>query len=268
LAIAASLLLGGLVWLGDYLTNELMNFTALYLIPVGLITWRAGRLPGVLLSVGCIAAWALSEYGVNDGWRVSAIPWWNAAERLGILVLVVCVLGGLKRSLERERELARTDPVTGAANRRSFAEAARWEIERARRYGHPFAVAYIDFDDFKAVNDRQGHGAGDAALLAAAGVMLGELRAPDLVARMGGDEFAVLMPETGGAVAGEAVERLRARLLSAMREGGWPVTFSIGLACFEQAPASVDELIRRADDLMYQAKKNGKDAIRREVYGS
>lgn len=91
------------------------------------------------------------------------------------------------------------------------------------------------------------------------------LRSTDLGARLGGDEFAVLLPETGAATAQEVVVRLKDKLSESMQRHGWPVTFSVGLVTFADPPASVDEMVSKADTLMYAAKKNGKDRIKKEA---
>jgi diguanylate cyclase (GGDEF)-like protein len=120
-------------------------------------------------------------------------------------------------------------------------------------------------DDFKQVNDHLGHSAGDRLLRTVADTIRENVRGIDVVARLGGDEFAILMPETDGAAAGVVVRRVRRRLLDAARAGGWPVTFSIGVVTFDTPPASCDEMLQAADDLMYAAKRHGKNAIRQRV---
>ena len=117
-------------------------------------------------------------------------------ELLSFLVLtqIACALKG---AIRHQAELARTDDLTGLANRRHFFELSEAEIQRARRYAHPFSLAYIDFDHFKEVNDSRGHAEGDRLLRAATHTILDNIRSTDVMARTGGDEFAVLMPETG-----------------------------------------------------------------------
>src|SRR5437773_2624774 len=128
------------------------------------------------------------------------------------LLLVSQAVARLRLAHARERELARRDALTGAPNARAFYELAGAEIARARRYIHPFSVAYLDLDDFKLVNDRLGHLAGDAVLRSVARALGGVLRASDVVARLGGDEFAVLLPEAGAAPARLATDKLRQAL--------------------------------------------------------
>ena len=123
----------------------------------------------------------------------------------------------------------------------------------------------MDVDDFKLVNDRHGHSAGDRLLRNVAEAIRKDVREFDLVSRIGGDEFVILMPETGEHAARAVVRRVRRRLLEVVRAKGWPVTFSIGVVTWDAPPASVDEMLREADDLMYSAKRGGKNAVRHKV---
>jgi diguanylate cyclase (GGDEF)-like protein len=172
----------------------------------------------------------------------------------------------LRSAMEREKELARTDPLTGAMNSRAFGELATAELHRARRYERPFTLAYVDIDDFKAVNDRFGHSTGDTLLRLVAETMKQNSRAVDVIARVGGDEFVILLPETGPGPAQVVSRKLQERLLGVVQQNEWPVTFSIGAITFISPPATVDEMLRLADRLMYSAKKSGKNQIRHEIH--
>ena len=130
---------------------------------------------------------------------------------------------------------------------------------RARRTGHALSLSYLDLDGFKSINDERGHDEGDRVLKAVAEVLRDAVRVTDTAARLGGDEFAVLLPETGLEQARVVVRKLRERLLARMEAEGWPVTVSIGTVSYARAPASVDELVSRADELMYGVKKSGKN---------
>lgn len=163
--------------------------------------------------------------------------------------------------LQREKELARTDVLTGLANRRSFYESLQMERSRTVRYGRPITLAYVDLDNFKRVNDTLGHSVGDELLVCVASLLRNTLRASDLVGRLGGDEFAVLLPETGAQAAESLLQKLALVLNDAMRARNWPVTFSIGAAAFLDNPVPVEEMIRTADELMYSVKKSGKNRI-------
>jgi diguanylate cyclase (GGDEF)-like protein/PAS domain S-box-containing protein len=167
----------------------------------------------------------------------------------------------LNQALQREKELARTDSLTGLANRRAFSEAAEMERARAARYGRPVTLAYVDLDNFKHVNDTLGHSVGDELLAAVARVLRENLRFTDTAGRLGGDEFAILLPETNANAAESALQKLRQILLRTMKARKWPVTFSIGAATFLDNATSVEEMVRFADELMYTVKKTGKNKI-------
>jgi diguanylate cyclase (GGDEF)-like protein len=168
--------------------------------------------------------------------------------------------------LEREKNIARTDDLTGTANRRSFFETAGLEIERSKRYPHPYTVAYIDLDELKTVNDRFGHRVGDEVLCAMVDRIHSELRKTDVLARLGGDEFALLLPETGQEAARVAISKIQSSLADEMRKNNWAVTFSIGVITCLQASITTDELVKRADAAMYAVKKNGKNGVLYSVY--
>jgi diguanylate cyclase (GGDEF)-like protein len=195
---------------------------------------------------------------------------WGAAIGAGLvrllLYVVVIVFVQAMHDLQVQRDAeAHHDHQTGAANSRAFEAAAWTEIERLRRYGRPVSLLYLDVDDFKTVNDRFGHTAGDKVLGAVSHVMRCTVRANDVVARLGGDEFAVLMPETEHFSAVAVARRVREELRRVTLPDGQAVRFSMGVASFDQAPASVDAMIHQADALMYRAKSSGKDRIESEA---
>jgi diguanylate cyclase (GGDEF)-like protein len=119
----------------------------------------------------------------------------------------------------------------------------------------------LDLDNFKRVNDTLGHAVGDELLACVADLLRRTLRASDTVGRLGGDEFALLLPETTAPAADALLQKLRGVLMDTMRAKQWPVTFSMGAAAFLDNPASVEEMIRTADELMYSVKKSGKNRI-------
>jgi diguanylate cyclase (GGDEF)-like protein/PAS domain S-box-containing protein len=162
------------------------------------------------------------------------------------------------------RDLADHDQATGLFNRRRFDAELRRELARAARSGAEGALAIIDIDDFKAINDSHGHAAGDAVLVHVAGVLRGRLRATDILARLGGDELGVLLPDTGVAEAQTAAEGLRQALQAAHAtfDGkALRITASIGVAAFRGEDTSADDLLIHADLAMYAAKTAGRDRV-------
>jgi diguanylate cyclase (GGDEF)-like protein len=258
-AIAAGIVVT--VAAADVYTGPGVDVTLLYLGPIGFATFFAGIGPGIGLAI--LATVCAVEASRMSGENLSLpVLTWNAAQQLGVFLLLAVVLDAFKKRLLHEQHAARTDPLTTLSNRRAFVEAAWLELERGRRHGRPLSVLYIDCDDFKLVNDRFGHVAGDNVLSAVGGTLRQAVRGLDTVARLGGDEFGVLLPEVDGAGAVALAERLRLQLRETLAGRGDAVTFSIGVATFLRPPASVDEMILRADELMYEAKRSGKDRWR------
>ncbi len=262
--VAGLVMVAGLGYL-DFATGPELTPVLFYLVPIALVAWFAGRAAGAAVAGAAGLAWLLSDALTHGDYAAPSIPYWNAAVRLCVLLAVSETVARLRAVIERERELARTDPLTGVANARAFSERAAAEIARARRYQHPFTVVFLDLDAFKLVNDRLGHAAGDAVLRSVARALVGVLRASDSVARLGGDEFVILFPETGSAPARLAVEKLRDSLATVVPAHGWRMTASIGVATYLVPPDSVDALIGVADRLMYSAKQSGRDAVAHET---
>jgi len=261
-----AILLDILLGLIDWITGYEISFSLFYLIPVALVSRCAGKLQGVLISVICAGTWLVSDLAANHVYSHPAIPYWNALVRLGFFLIVGLALIRMRCSMEFLEEMSRIDPLTGAANPRGFQEQAHREIEIARRYGHPFTVAYLDLDNFKAVNDSLGHSTGDELLMSLAELVRSSIRETDVLARLGGDEFAILFSETGSEAAQRAMARTNRSISQEMRAKGWPVTLSVGLLTFVVPPKSVDEMIQKADDLMYEAKTSGKNTVKVGLY--
>ncbi len=160
-----------------------------------------------------------------------------------------------------EGPFARLDPLTGIFNRRAFEELAAGELSRAARYGRPLSLAFVDLDHFKQVNDDFGHEVGDTVLCQVAATLISTMRSADVVARIGGDEFAVLMPETDSQAAMTALEKSRAALKALMQMNAWPTTFSMGVVSADGPQLTLPELLAAADRLMYEAKRTGRDRI-------
>jgi diguanylate cyclase (GGDEF)-like protein len=264
LVLAGLVIVAGLGWM-DFVTGPELTPLVFYLVPVVLVAWYAGRWPGAIVACAGGLAWMLADALTQSEYSHWSIPYWNVVLRLAALLLVSEAVARLRLAHARERELARRDALTGAPNARAFYELAGAEIARARRYIHPFSVAYLDLDDFKVVNDRLGHLAGDAVLRSVARALGGVLRASDVVARLGGDEFVVLLPEAGAAPARLATDKLRQALAEVVPAHGWRMTASIGVATFLVAPESVDELLAAVDGLMYRAKQSGKNGVAHET---
>lgn len=183
-----------------------------------------------------------------------------------VLLAIGTALILLVRSLHAQAaETARTDPLTGVLNVRSFENAAGREIERARRSGRPLCLAYVDVDDFRLVNERSGRLVGDDLLRLVAVTLARNVRSTDAVGRLGGDEFAVLFPETDAAAADAVLEKIDGALKAETARADWRVGFSIGAVTFRTPPRDVNAAVRAAESAMYLVKEGGKNDIHHEV---
>jgi diguanylate cyclase (GGDEF)-like protein len=167
----------------------------------------------------------------------------------------------LHRAYRTMVRLAFNDPLTGLLNRAGVFDALQTAIAWQRRYRGGLSVIYMDLDHFKTVNDIEGHAAGDRALVLIATAIRAVLRENEIAGRIGGDEFVVILRDAEDAVVAALCEQLRGSVSETMSRQGWPVTVSMGAATFSTAPESPETALARADQIMYQAKGLGKDAI-------
>jgi len=166
------------------------------------------------------------------------------------------------RQADRLEALAETDVLTGLANRRALRRRLTDDLHRAQRYGSPVSLLLVDVDGLKRINDERGHAAGDRVIRRVAEAITETLRDADLGARWGGDEFAILMPDTLGDAARHSAERLAAHLKWGGGADAEPVSVSVGIATFNPAEAfyvDADELAHQADEALYSAKRAGRD---------
>jgi len=177
-----------------------------------------------------------------------------------------CVRRMRRETGEKIEQMTCLDELTGTANFRHLGRRLAEEIQRGRRHGHPVAVLYIDLDGFKMVNDTYGHESGNQVLRSVSGMLRAGVRAEDVVGRIGGDEFAVVMPQTDSSGALVAAERLRkslenATLTAAGGERISFVAFSMGVAWYPADGETGEELLKAADAAMYRAKRSGGDRV-------
>lgn len=232
----------------------------LYVIPVLL----AASYDGLGWGISFALATALLRFGVGiDQMPLETtlqVRILNEAAYLAVVGVAIAGLSQLRRTQAQLQLLATHDPLTTVLNARAFASHVAQELGRNRRYGRPLALIYLDLDDFKKVNDAHGHATGDAVLRLVADAMRSAVRQADVVGRLGGDEFGVLMPETDGTLAHAVATRLAAGIRTVFR-GTPSVTASIGVVAVSGTEAGSDELLRKADQAMYEAKRAGKDRV-------
>jgi diguanylate cyclase (GGDEF)-like protein len=250
----------------DYFTGYEVSFSLFYLIPIFTVVWFTDGRMGLLLSSASALVWFIADYSAGLTYSHPSVYIWNTIIRLGFFSVVSILGSNLKKSYKLNLELVRSDYVTGAVSIRYFYELAQIEISRFQRYHRSFALAYIDLDDFKSINDRLGHSVGDRVLRVVTDSIRQQIRPSDTLARLGGDEFALLMPETSEDAAKLVISRLHSSLANEMLKNGWMVTFSVGVVICNETPKSVDDIVKIADDTMYSVKSTSKNGVNYRVY--
>jgi diguanylate cyclase (GGDEF)-like protein len=179
-------------------------------------------------------------------------------ERASLEERVRARTGELAVALEEVTRLSRTDALTGLTNRRAWLEHAEAAVRQARRYGHELSLILVDVDHFKRVNDTRGHQIGDDVLIAVSRALAATVRDSDLVGRLGGEEFVVLLPETAASAAAVVAERCR-EAVRASSQTGLVVTASFGIATYPHHGDRLEVVLANADAAMYAAKERGRD---------
>jgi len=256
-SLAGAVALTALVYVANILTPGPIKMGLLYLIPVLLVTWYEGMVWGGIFTVATALLRVVIEVEQVPADTI-AIAALNQLTYLAVAGIAMFGFRHIRRTQAQLEDLVIHDPLTQVYNARAFEERLGEELRRTRRYGRPLSVLYLDLDDFKRVNDSRGHQTGDAVLKLVADAIRRAVRQADVVGRMGGDEFAVLMPETDGDLADAAAARLAKELRDAFK-GTPAVTASVGVVSCTRAEAGVDEVLRQADVAMYEAKRTGKD---------
>lgn len=256
----------GIIVSADFLTSYEYSLSPFYVLVILAVSWFCGVWWGA--SFAFLSVFSQIQIGLLVGHRFSEpLKLYLANGNQLFAYLVIALLAATVRTLyERAKSAARMDYLTGITNSLGFYEKVSVEMSRHRRNHVPFAVAYIDCDNFKKVNDGRGHSEGDRVLRAIGQALKSKLREIDIVARLGGDEFALVLPQTGESAALRVISKLGQELNQVMVIHNWPITFSIGVGIFPSVPENIDRVIAFSDRLMYRVKALGGNKVLHRVY--
>lgn len=260
MAILFTLIVGTI----DYTTGFEISLSVFYFGPVAFSAWYAGRRSGIMLALLASLVWLNADLGAGHLYSHWSIPFWNTLVRFLFLTFNAVLLDAFHQQLEAANSLAQIDSLTGVLNLREF--VTRLDLIISDHQNNiPFAVVYIDLDNFKNINDSYGHLEGDRLLRAVGEALAAPLRSTDVLARIGGDEFSLLLPNTNSQNAKDLLKKSGEHLRE-ISIGGTKITCSFGAMIFIHPPSSSTEAMRLADDLMYLAKREGKNAINVRVF--
>ncbi|MGE5250931.1 MAG: GGDEF domain-containing protein [Bacteroidota bacterium] len=265
-ALGAGLGLVLLVGWVDFLTGPDLSLSFLYLIPISLLAWARGWKVGLPVSILCAGISLGTSLAAGPAPLTPLIAAWNALLLLATFLLVMFLVVKMRIARAAVDEVARVDTLTGGLTNRAFYEVIKIELDRARRYRHPFTLAYLDLDDFAEINDKFGYSIGDAVLRTVGRTLFRQIRTVDVLARLGGDEFGILLPETGPKEAEALLARLHRLLTEELNKGAWPTGLSMGATVFLSYPAHVDDIIHMADHAMASVKAGSKSAMEFTIY--
>lgn len=236
----------------DYLEDTPQLTLPFFMLNIAFATVAFGQHIGITTAFLSVAALAQAEFLLRGHQDRPLTEW-------GLFLTVLLTLVGILVRINRLQEDALFDAVTGLRNHRYFQVRLREELQRTDRNRRPTALLLIDLDNFKRVNDRFGHAVGDHVLRQVARVLVQNARSADIVCRYGGEELAVLLPETPIAEAAKVGERLRLAVQQRNDRPGPSVTVSVGVAAYPEHAEQGDTLIAAADAAMYAAKRAGKN---------
>lgn len=268
LLISSGLILLAIIGYVDHLTEHELSLSVFYVFPIYLFTWAANRRSGFAISIASASVLILIDIVLGHLYSHPLTLFWNNLIRFVSFIIITSLLSSLKTALQHEKELSHTDHLTGVSNSRYFYNMVKMEINRLERTHHPFTVAYIDVDNFKSINDKFGHTEGDKILLTIVNIIKTKIRNTDLLARLGGDEFAIFFPDTDQESTQAIIRKINDNLVREMKEREIKATLSIGVLTCLIPPHGVDQLIKAADNLMYDAKQCGKNSVRYSMYES
>ncbi len=242
----------------DLIKGYEVSFAVFYLIPISIAAWYDNKNMTIVTIILSALTWLYADYGAGHEYSNALIPFWNALVRICFFCVVASLIFRIKKVLHEMTEMAMKDSLTQLYNFRAF----QYQYSNLRKISHQkkyqYAICIIDLDGFKRVNDTYGHSKGDDVLIKFSQVLKESLNYSDLLARMGGDEFVVLLNDTNTYEIERYEKKLRRLFAFTEMKKEYLVDFSMGVRLFTVLPENVDDAKHSADQLMYQSKSLGK----------
>lgn len=242
----------------DLTTGYEFSLAVLYLLPVFIAAWFDNKTVTALTIFASVLTWLYADFGSGHVYHNSIVPYWNASVRMTFFSIVALLLFKVRESLTTMTLMAMQDDLTSLNNSRAFDLEYQQIRKNKSHLDQKIAIGIIDLDGFKHVNDRLGHSKGDNVLIEFAQLLKNSTRSTDTVARMGGDEFVVILKNTDWTGANDYAERLRRVFANSGLRERFGVDFSMGMSLFDNLPANLDDAKHQADQLMYHSKMLGK----------
>jgi len=245
----------------DSLSGPQVGFAVFYALAIMGVTFHAGWVAGAIMAILSSGAGLSARILYHSDDVSVAAALWNLGNELAVFAALVLVTHYGRSLLDRLAAQSRVDSLTGALNTRGVLEAFEQERARAVRNASPLSIAFIDLDDMKRVNDELGHAGGDEMLRTLASSVVATIRETDIFGRVGGDEFALILPDTDEQRALTAIQRLRGVVNGRTGDEIPYISVSVGVVTFRRDPPEASDALRAADSLMYVAKRAGGNRV-------
>lgn len=263
MAFATSILLIFLLGYLNFITGHELAFSVFYIIPVAFTAWRNGWKMAFAACLLCGVTDFISFICSDEEYKSLLYPAWGSTAHVIFLFLISGLIVKVNNQMMLIQSMTRTDPLTGCYNRKYFYEILGRELEKGKRNGTSIALAYIDLDNFKTINDTMGHKEGDFLLVKTVETVNHVIRTVDSLFRLGGDEFVIIINNPVSSELSGMFSRIKDNLRSNLpARYNDMVSLSIGVVTCFACNVSSGELIEKADKLMYDVKKSGKNNIR------
>jgi diguanylate cyclase (GGDEF)-like protein len=253
------------VWYTGKISSPLLN---LYLLPIIASALIFGKLPTGIKVGAIVACFMFFSYNPQSK-TLLALPFWGELLAICAPIILVAYIttmlaADIRYAVDKIKQVSDTDDLTGTYNMRAFSAMLQRSFRQSVRYGHALSVVMIDSDNLKQINDTHGHESGNRLLQHLVRCIREQLRGSDVMARFGGDEFIVLLPETGNKGALEMAERIRKAIEISrfdVRTGDTNITVSLGVASYPEDGGNLDVILDKADKAMYRAKQRGRNRV-------